>query len=482
MSQYQNQRAVRTCSCCGQPGHAINKCNSPQVLRFIEDATAAARTASVWSVVTLKYRRPFTNTSLPILKAIAANIRIEDSVSNLTLDYLTHLLACFYWNRYNPAGSHANTRNELLLLQETCRQAATNAAREESEVRIQQRIFEEQQRQQAAAEAESQRQLQIFTRQQQRYANEHVTIEHQRQQTRQAFIQARLAVPDCVARPFVATRHADHLLCLCCDSAEHNISACKHFRGVPSMTSILSLVCVRTEFRRRLQQHPNLYALLAFAIKSNFVPAECCDCVLAMNEITDYFYNNQDKYDRIRIDLQAYGIEYAYQQETGQALETNVIYDPRVKFYQSLVETSAEIKFTNMDDKEFLTKCFRLSQMIGVNVNMPIPVDITLGLKASADDDTKASANDEEEEQSSCAVCLGAWDIKYPTITFGCNHDMCSRCLNTYFKTPSRPKCHLCRQPICNISVPPEALNAELFQDITIRIVRQSSSIIDLTI
>ena len=475
--QYPNQRSVRTCSCCGQPGHAINKCNSPQVLRFIEDATAAAITAS--SVVTLKYRRPFTNTSLPILKANAANIRIEDSVSNLTLDYLTHLLACFYWNKHNPAGSHshANTHDELLLLQETCRQSATNAVTEEAEARVQQRMFEEQQRQEAAAAAEAQRQLQLFTRQQQRYAIDHVHLENQRQQTRHAFIQARLAVPDCVSRPLVATRPAaaNRVTCLCCDSAEHNITACQNYRGIPSMTSILSLVCTRTEFRRRLQQHPNLYVLLAFAIKSNLVPFDCHDCVLAMNEITNYFYNNQAKYVQIRMDLQAYGIEYAYQQETGQALETNIIYDPRVHFFQSLVETTAEINFTNMDNQEFITKCIRLSEMIGVNVNTPI--EITLGLKASADDDDdEAKENEENEEQSSCAVCLGEWDIKYPTITFGCNHDMCSRCLNTFFKTRTRPSCHLCRQSICHISVPSEALNAELFQGIGVRIVRQSSA------
>ena len=466
--QYQNQRAVRTCSCCGQPGHAINKCNSPQVLRFIEDATAAAMTAS--SVLTLKYRRPFTTTSLPLLKAIAANIRIEDSVSNLTLDYLTHLLACFYWNRYNPAGLHANTRDELIILQQTCRQSATNAAREEAEERVQQERIDRHHRQQAAASAEAQRQLQEFTRQQQRYATGHVLIENQRQQTQQAFIQARLAVPDCVAHPFVATtRPAESPLCLCCNSTLHNIAACKNYRGIPSMTSILSLVCTRTEFRRRLQQHPNLYTHLAFAIKGKFVPSECRDCVLAMNEITNYYYNNQDKYAQIRMDLQAYGNEYAYQQATGEALETNVIYDPRVNFFQSVVETTDEINFTNMDNQEFITKCIRLSEMIGVNVNRPI--EITYGLKASADDDDEAKEN---EEQSSCAVCLGAWDIAYPTITFGCNHDMCSRCLNTYFKTPIRPKCHLCRQPICHISVPVEAITLDawpIFQDIGIKIV-----------
>jgi hypothetical protein len=72
---------------------------------------------------------------------------------------------------------------------------------------------------------------------------------------------------------------------------------------------------------------------------------------------------------------------------------------------------------------------------------------------------------------------LGAWDVKYPNITFGCNHDMCSRCVNTFFKTPTRPKCHLCRQSICHISVPSEAVKPELFQDITVRILRQSSII-----
>lgn len=486
--QYQNQRAVRSCSCCGQQGHAINNCNSPQVLRFIEDATAATMTAS--SVLTLKNRRPFTNTSLPILKAVAANIRIESSVSNLNVDYLTHLLACFYWNRLHL---HVNTRDELLLLQETCRQAATTAAREASEARIQQARFESQQRQAAAAEAEAHRQqiqaeaaaqryLQLFIRQQTRYATEHVLIEHQRQQTRQAFIQAGLPIPERIAQPFVATptpatTGPAPMLCLCCNSNEHNISNCKNYRGIPSMNKILSLVCTRTEFRTRLQQHSNLYMHLAFAIQCNFVPSECSDCVLAMNKITDYYYT-QDKYHRIRMELQEYIIGCEYQQETGEALETDVIHDPRFKVFQSLIETSEEIKF-NRNDPEFITKCIRISDMIGLNT--AIPVEITLGFKASTtlplltDADADADAKD-NDEQCSCAVCLGAWDIIYPTITFGCKHDMCSKCLNTYFKNQNRlrPTCHLCRQPIFHISVPPEAMNDELFQDINIRILRQS--------
>jgi len=481
MSQTQVKSTQRSCSCCGQPGHTINKCNSPQVFRFIEDATAAAMTAS--SVLTLKLRRPFTNTSLPILKAVAANIHIESSVSILALGYLTHLLACAYWNKYNPAGSHANIRDSVRLnqLAETCRQAATQAVREASEARIQQARVEAQQRQAAAAaaeahrqqiqaETEAQRYLQLFIRQQTRYATEHVLIEHQRQQTRQAFIQAGLQVPLCVAQPFAPPAAAApapaSMLCLCCNSAEHNINNCKNYRGIPSMNKILSLVCTRREFRTRLQQHPNLYIHLAFAIQCDFVPSECRDCVLAMDTITDYYYT-QDKYQRVRMDIQ----EYVFQQETG---ETDVIYDPRFNVFQSLIETSEEIKF-NRTDPEFITKCIHISDMVGINTARP--VDITLGLKATSmltvKDEDKNEDEDEDEQQ--CAVCLGAWDIKYPTITFGCNHDMCSRCLNTFFKTTTRPTCHLCRQPICHISVPPE-INDELFQDIGVRIVRQSSA------
>lgn len=482
--QYQNQRAVRTCSCCGQQGHAITNCNSPQVLRFMDDAAAAAITAS--SVEVLKLRRPFTNTSLPILKAVAANIRIEPSVSNLIVDYLTHLLACFYWNRYNPAGLHANTLDELHLLYQTCRQAATNAIREQDEARIRQERLEAQQQQRQRAAADAERNLQLFLRQQQRYAAEHILIENQRQHTRQAFIQARLPVPQSVAQPFVAaaTEPAAPLLCLCCNSAEHNINNCKNYRGMPSMFKILALVCPRQEFRKRLQQHPNLYTHLAFAIQSKFVPAECRDCVLAMNEITDNYYQ-QEKYVRLRTDLQEYNIEYAYEQETGLTIETNVIHDPCIMFYQSLIETSIDIDFTNTNDQDFIAECIRISEMINVNVNRP-SIDITLGVKARPPlltDDAKASAvdadadDDDDEEQSSCAVCLGGWDAKYPTITFGCNHDMCSRCVNTFFKTPSRPSCHLCRQPIRHISVPSEAVNQDLFQGISVRILRQNSAV-----
>jgi hypothetical protein len=488
--QYQNQRAVRTCSCCGQQGHAINNCNSPQVLRFIEDATTTAAAITASSVEALKLRRPFTNTSLPVLKAVAANIRIESSVSNLTVDYLTHLLACFYWNKHNPAGSHANIREtslSLFQLAETSRQAATNALSEQAEVRIQQQRIEAQQRQQAAAAAIADRNLQIFLRQQQRYASEHILIEDQRRRTRHAFIQARLPVPPSVAQPIApaqaAPAQAAPLLCLCCNSAEHNIDTCKSYRGMTAMFKILAIVSSSEEFRTRLQQHPNLYTYLAFAIQGRFVPAECRDCVLAMNKITDYYYR-QEKYVRIRTELEEYSLECEYQQLTGQALETNVIHDPRIGFYQSLIETTKEITFNNTNDQEFVAKCIRICDMINVNVNNR-PIDITLGVKASAappPDEAKACAEQEQQEEQSCAVCLGAWDINYPTITFGCNHDMCARCLNTFFKTPTRPSCHLCRQPICHISVPSEALNAELFQDIGVRILRRRQSIIDLTI
>ena len=489
--QSQNQRAVRvrTCSCCGQSGHIISNCNSPPVLRFKEDALTAAMTAS--SVETLKLRRPFTNTSLPILKAVAANIHIESSVSNLALNYLIHLLAYSYWNKYNPAGSHATIRDTLSLFQlaETSRQSATNAIREENEARIEQQRFQAQQRQQEAVAAIAERNLQQFIIQQQRHTNEIDLIEAQRRRTRHAFIQAGLPVPPSVAQPFApATTEPASLLCLCCNSAEHNINNCKNYRGIPSMIKILALVYTRSEFRARLQLHPNLYTHLAFAIQSKVVPAECRDCVVAMNKITDYitgYYCQQAKYIQIRTDLQEYSIEYAYQEETGQPLETNVIYDPRIKFYQSVIETSTEINFNNTNDQDFIAKCICIADTIDIHVNIiRHTIDITLGLKATSmlkvTDEDKDEDKDEDEQQ--CAVCLGAWDIKYPTITFGCNHDMCSRCLNTFFKNPTRPSCHLCRQPVCHISVPSEALNAELFQDIGVRIVRQSSSIIDLTI
>jgi hypothetical protein len=399
---------------------------------------------------------------------------------------------------YNPAGSHVNIRDAFRLSQlaETCKQAATQTAREASEARIQQARFEEQQRQAVAAaaeahrqqiqaEAEAQRNLELFIRQQTRYANEHVFIEHQRQQTRQAFIQARLPVPERVAQPFIAAAAGptDPILCLCCNSSEHNIDNCKNYRGLPSMSKILALVCTRTEFRTRLQQNPNLYTYIVFGIQCKFVPAECRDCVVAMNKITDFFYQ-EDKYIRIRGDVQEYKSECVYQQETGEVLDPNVIHDPRVKLFQSVIETSAEINFNNIHDTEFITKCIRISDKI--SANMVRPISIALKFKASAPlplltDATKSSADDDEEEQPSCAVCLGAWDINYPNITFGCNHDMCSRCLNTYFQTPTRPKCHLCRQAIFHISVPPEALNAELFQDINFRILRESD-VVDLTI
>ena len=260
------------------------------------------------------------------------------------------------------------------------------------------------------------------------------------------------------------------------------------------MCKILACICSKNEYRTRLQQHPKLYQLLAFAIQSKLVPAECRDCVLAMNMITGYFYQ-REIYLHHRTDIQEYQIEYLYQKETGQALETNVIHDPRVKFFQRVIEISPQITFNNMDDDAFIATCRDTAEMITTNAYMPF--SITLGFKA-ADTETckheaeaeekeekeeapavKAAATEQEEEQEEeaqpccCPVCLETWDSKYPAISFGCNHEMCARCFNTYLKSSSRPKCHLCRQHIDHISVPSQALNAELFQDIRVRILRQ---------
>ena len=96
-------------------------------------------------------------------------------------------------------------------------------------------------------------------------------------------------------------------------------------------------------------------------------------------------------------------------------------------------------------------------------------------IKFHEDCDIAKKENKEEEDVQPCCVCLGAWDIQYPLISFGCKHEMCSRCVNTFFKTPTRPACHMCRQAVCHISVPAEALNEELFQDTRIRIIRETA-------
>jgi hypothetical protein len=487
-NQIQNQRSVRTttCSCCSQPGHNIKNCNSPQVQHFDEEAIATAIAAP--SVLTLKYRRPFTNASVHVLKAIVATKRIVSSVSNLTVDYLTHLLACFYWNMHHPAGSHVNIRDSIRLAQlaQTCHQEATVAEREAGEAREAQLLAEARARRLQEHAAVAQRELSIFMEQEQRYRIQQVQLEVQRQHTRQLFVRARLAIPPCVSQPIanaVATAviAPAETICLCCESTSHNISNCKNsYRGVPSMTKILALVSSKKGFRVRLQLHPNLYVHLAYAIQCKIVPSECRDCIFAMNKIADYFYQ-EEGYNRFRKNLNEYKDECEYLQLTGTPMETNVIHDPRVKFYQSILELKSKLYFNNMDNAEFVDKCILIADKI--KDNLVTPIDVTFGFKPSTtfgaptdnvkkDDDKE---EDHEEDVQPCCVCLGAWDIQYPLISFGCNHEMCSRCVNTFFKTPTRPACHMCRQAVCHISVPAEALNEELFQDTRIRIIRETA-------
>ena len=499
MSQNQNQRSVRTttCSCCNQTGHNIKNCNSPQVQNFDEEAIATAIAAP--SVLTLKYRRPFTNTSIHVLRAIVATKRIVSSVSNLTVDYLTHLLACFYWNMHHPAGSHANIRDSIRLteLAQTCHQEATVAEREAGEAREAQLLEEARARRLQEHAAAAQQQLERFVEQQQFYRNQQVHLEHQRQQARQAFVRARLAIPACVSQPIAPAVAAAAVIaptettCLCCESTSHNISNCKNsYRGVPSMTKILALVCSKKGLRVRLQLHPNLYVHLAYAIQSKLVPSECRDCIFAMNKIADCYFQ-EERYTQFRRDLNEYTDEFEYQQLTGTPMETNVIHDPRVKFYQSILELKSKLYFNNMDNTDFVEKCILIADKI--KDNLVTPIDVTLGFKpaklvmmpfgerqkAFKPSPTVGAPNDkkdeEEEEAQPCCVCLGAWDIQYPLISFGCKHEMCSRCVNTFFKTPTRPACHMCRQAVCHISVPAEALNAELFEDTRIRILRQTA-------
>jgi hypothetical protein len=482
MSQNQNQRSVRTttCSCCNQTGHNIKNCNSPQVQNFDEEAIATAIAAP--SVLTLKYRRPFTNASIHVLRGVTANKRIVSSVSNLTVDYLTHLLACFYWNMHHPAGSHANIRDSIRLteLAQTCHQEATVAEREAGEAREAELQAAARARRLQEHAARAQQQLERFVEQQQFYRNQQVHLEHQREHTRQLFVRARLAIPACVSQPIAAAVAPAAVIapaetCLCCESTSHNISNCKNnYRGVPSMSKILALVCSKKGFRVRLQLHPNLYVHLAYAIQSKIVPSECRDCIFAMNKITEYFYQ-EEGYIRFRRDLNEYKDECEYQQLTGTPMETNVIHDPRVKFYQSILELKSKLYFNNMDNAEFVDKCILLADKI--KDNLVTPIDVTFGFKPSPTfgaPDAESKENKEEEAQP-CCVCLGAWDIQYPLISFGCKHEMCSRCVNTFFKTPTRPACHMCRQAVCHISVPAEALNEELFQDTRIRILRETA-------
>jgi hypothetical protein len=173
-------------------------------------------------------------------------------------------------------------------------------------------------------------------------------------------------------------------------------------------------------------------------------------------------------------------LEYAILEETGEPLETNVIHDPRIKFYQSLLELSPRFGFHDIADETFLGKCIDLVGKI--ETNLFTPIDMTMAFKATTTTATTTKDKDTQDDAyavnvvPTCAVCWGAWEKEYPIITFGCNHDMCSKCVNTYLKNPTRQPCHMCREPIQHMFVPAEALDTEvfsLFEDIRVRILRQ---------
>jgi hypothetical protein len=477
--QAQPKAAPRTCSCCGETGHTIKHCNSPRVTGFDEEAIATAKISA--SVMVLKNRRPFSNAQLPVLKAIASNLRIVNSVSRLTSDYLTHLLAYSYWNMHNDEGSHVNIRDSVRLnqLANECKQAAEQAVLEEIEAR-EARVREEQrQREQDAREASAQRRLESYMHSIAFYREQDARMEADRLQARNTFRAAGLVIPDVLNVPFTTGRSGAGatIQCLSCNSTAHTISGCKKYRGIPTMTKLMAIFYTKQEFRTKLQEYPNLYAHLAFAIQNKWVPGDCCDCVYAMNRISDNYYLGNASYAQIRLDLQQYKLEYAILQETGEALETNVIHDPRIKFYQSLLELSPRFGFHDIADETFLGKCIDLVGKI--ETNMFTPIDMTMSFKATS---TATAAKDTQDDADAvnvvptCAVCWGAWEKEYPIITFGCNHEMCSKCVNTYLKNPARQPCHMCREPIQHMFVPAEALDTDvfnLFEDIRVRILRQ---------
>ena len=521
MSNQQRRSNPRTCSCCGDQGHTINRCNSPRVIQFDEEAIAIASTSP--SVLILKNRRPFTSASLPVMKAIASKKRIETSVSNLLTPYITHLLAVFYWNAYNPAGSHVNNRDihSVHQLAQRCKEEATAFVQQQVEAVVQQRAMVAEQQEQQELERVAQHNLRIFNAYHLQIANQQVHIENQRRHTRQAFLRAGMAIPDCVSRAYVmpgpAPASARQNNCLCCYSSTHSISNCTHYDGIPSMCKMLCLFyCSRTEFRKRLQQHPNLYVYVAYAIQLNLIPKECLDSVFAMNKLTEYYYSRME-YSELWVEVEAYKIgqriESSYKEETGYDLESNVLYDPRTKFIKQLIETCPQIDFTNLNNQEFVAKCVSIAKLVEENIATPFNIlyieqhqqgqdqdhdqqqdqdnqkeeiqDIEEYIEEHVKEHVKEQELKEEQEkelkeeeeelkegEDSCPVCLTATAFnKNPSITFGCNHKMCSKCLNTYLKSPNKPKCHICRQQISRILVPSKRVNAQLFEDIRVRII-----------
>jgi len=451
------RRAIK-CSCCRVTGHNIQNCNSRQVVQFCIDATTASIAAV--SVENLKLMRPFTNTDINVLKAVTSQLKLDTAVSYLSLDYLISLLAYAYWNTHNPAGTH-------LVNRETAKKAANDAIREIEEARIATQRIIEQQRIRARLEDEAHTALVRLNTRQQMNSNLMQDTATLLSSARQAYQRVGWVLPSSV---FIET-------CLCCKSTEHTISDCNSDTtfGIASMVKILAVVLTEREFRRSLQQHPNIYVWLAMAHKHRYVPIECRDSVLAMDTITHKLYDPlyMFKHSDIRAYIDIFRNETVFQ-------EVDVLYDPRYNFYKSLISTAYNIQ----------TNCFQLSEAyINDCVNMCrdisqykfTPYGVTLNVKKITQPDKEESKDqDPIIQEPDCAVCYDCRDIKCQLVSFGCKHEMCSGCLTSHFKSHNRPVCHLCRQAIKQIYVPTESINDELFHEIRVRVIRQT--VIDITV
>jgi len=446
------------CSCCHVTGHNIQHCNSPQVVQFYIDATTASISAT--TVENLKLMRPFTNADINVLKAVTRQLKLDTAVSNLSLDYLICLLAYAYWNTHNPAGTH-------LVNPDTAKRAANVAVREIEEARIATQRIIEQLRTRARHEEEALAALNRFKTGQRINAELTEDTATLMRCARQAYERVGWVLPSSM---FIET-------CLCCKSTEHNISDCNSDTtyGLVSMIKILAVVLTERDFRRSLQQHPNIYVWLAIAHKHRYVPIECRDSVLAMDKITHKFYDQQYvfKHSDIRAYIDIFRNETVFQ-------EIDVVYDPRYNFYKLLISTAYNIQ-TNcfQHSASYVTDCVNMFRDISQYKFTPYGVILNVKEITQTNKD-ESKDQDPIIQEPECAVCYDCRDIKCQLVSFGCKHEMCSGCLTSHFKSHNQPVCHLCRQAIKQIYVPTESINDELFHEIRVRVTRQA--VMDLTV
>jgi len=442
----QQPRIRRTISCsfCNVLGHSIQKCNSPVVIQFYDDAIAKASENIQESVFALKTQEPFVSATIGVLNAAVSNRKLA-SVSVLNnKDYLIHILSFYYWNKYNINGVYVNERSLIQSAKdETMVMYELVLEREETIRRIQ--------------ADELQQLLQQRNRAQERRQFENELAE----------IEARQSIQESIP-------------CMCCRSTQHIISDCnnKTVKHLFVQIIILSInISTQIEFKHQLQQHPNLYVWIVIAIRHFNVSIDCRDAVFAINKIVKGLYNITPRNSSIKIyQLRELMNEYKISfinYDSGSIQPLIYMYHPHHILLERIMRFSSSIQLFKEGYDSY--ECYQVYNTI-IQQDIYIPNELLLEYKVE-----QYNIHNKSQEREQCSVCFDCdEDVIHPLVSFGCNHEMCSKCVNLFFKNKKpnniQHTCHLCRKTINNIVIPSFINKTDLFKDICVKVIHITSS------